>query len=103
MSRVRSALAAADDPGAVTDNVAATVETYERGLPAPWRLDATAAYVRHLANGIVGFRVEVEGLEGKWKFSQNHAERREKVATALAASADPDDRAVARPGRETGQ
>ena len=51
----------------------------------------------------MGFRVEVERLEGKWKFSQNHAERREKVATALAASADPDDRAVARPGRETGQ
>lgn len=94
----------ADTPDAVTDIVAATVETYERGMPTPWRLDATAAYVRHLANAIVGFRIEVERLEGKWKLSQNHpAERRENVAAALEASTDAGDRAVARLMRETGR
>ena len=93
-----------DTPDAVTDIVAATVETYERGMPTPWRLDATAAYVRQLANAIVGFRIEVERLEGKWKLSQNHpAERRAKVAAALGSSTDAGDRAVARLMRETGR
>ncbi len=91
-----------DEPGAVTDIVAATVQTYERGMPTPWRVDAADEYVRRLTAGIVGFRVEIEWLEGKWKLSQNQsAERREKVAAALEASADPDARAVARLMRET--
>lgn len=86
-----------DEPDAVTGIVAATVATYERGRPAPWQLDATAEYVRRLADGIVGFRVEVERLEGKWKLSQNQpAELRVKVAAALEGSADPDAREVAR-------
>ena len=86
-----------DDPDAVTEIVAATVETYERGMTEPWRVDTTAEYVRRLVGGIVGFRIAVEGLEGKWKLSQNQpAERRERVAAALEGSADPDARAVAR-------
>ena len=93
-----------DDPDEVTAIVADTVETYERGMPTPWRLDAGAEYVRRLADGIVGFRVAVERLEGKWKLSQNHpAERREKVAAALAAAGDPDARAVARLMRDAGR
>ncbi len=93
-----------DEPGAVTGVVADTVETYERGMPAPWRFDGTDEYARKLVNGIVGFRVEVERLEGKWKLSQNQpAERREKVAAALEVSADPDAREVARLMREPGQ
>lgn len=86
-----------DDPDAITGIVADTVAVYEGGMPAPWQLDAGAEYVRRLAAGIVGFRIEVERWEGKWKLSQNHpAERREKVAAALAGSADPDAQAVAR-------
>jgi transcriptional regulator len=34
---------------------------------------------------IVGFRIPVERIEGKWKLNQNHPpERREKVIAALA-------------------
>ena len=33
---------------------------------------------------IVGFRIEIEKIEGKWKLNQNHpAERRQKVVRAL--------------------
>ena len=86
-----------DAPDAVVGIVADTVEVYERGRSDPWRLDADAEYVRQLAAGIVGFWVEVERWEGKWKLSQNQpAERREKVAAALEGSSDPDARAVAR-------
>ncbi len=92
-----------DDPAGVTDIVAATVETYERTRPAPWRLDPAADYVRQMARAIVGFRVEIERLEGKWKLSQNHPpERRAKAMTALDASADADARAIARMMRAAG-
>ncbi len=86
-----------DDPAALVGIVADAVAAYESGRPEPWRLDAGAEYVRRLTAGIVGFRVEVERWEGKWKLSQNQpAERREKVAAALEASDDPGARAVAR-------
>ena len=40
--------------------------------------------VRKLIQGIVGFRIEISKLEGKWKLSQNQpVERRRKVAAAL--------------------
>jgi len=39
--------------------------------------------------GIVGFDIQIDRLEGKWKLSQNHpAERREKVIRSLLATGD---------------
>jgi transcriptional regulator len=91
-----------DDPDAVTEIVSATVETYERNRPAPWKLDASAEYVHKLVGGVVGFRIAVERLEGKWKLSQNQsAARRASVAAALESSADADGRAIARLMRAT--
>jgi transcriptional regulator len=50
-----------------------------------------------MVHGVVGFRVEISRLEGKWKLNQNHSqERRDKVARALAASDDPEAREIAR-------
>jgi transcriptional regulator len=38
---------------------------------------------------IVGFRIEISRLEGKWKLNQNHPrERRETVIEALASRGD---------------
>ncbi len=78
------------------------VTTYERAMPAPWQLDSRSEFVRKLALAVVGFRIELTRLEGKWKLGQNHpAERREKVAAHLAASSDAEAQAVAKLMRAT--
>ena len=91
-----------DDPDAVIGIVAEMARTYEANMPTPWQLEANSEYTRKLAGAIVGFRVEIEQLEGKWKLSQNHSvERREKVAAALESSTSTDAREIARLMRET--
>jgi transcriptional regulator len=81
----------------LTRTLAATVAVYEGARPQPWSLDTGTDFFRKMAKQVVGFRIEVHRLEGKWKLSQNHPrERQEKVARALAAAHDPDARAVAR-------
>jgi transcriptional regulator len=86
-----------EDPDAVTRILTAMVATYERSRPNPWTFDPGTAYFRKMVQAIVGFRVEITRLEGKWKLNQNHSqERRDRVARALAASDDPDAREVAR-------
>jgi transcriptional regulator len=86
-----------EDPEGITNIVAATVATYERNRANPWQFDPGAEYVRKLVNGIVGFRVEITRLEGKWKLNQNHpAERRAKVIAALESSTDVDALEIAR-------
>ena len=45
---------------------------------------------------IVGFRIEVEKIEGKWKLNQNHpVERRKKVVQALREQDDENAQAIA--------
>jgi transcriptional regulator len=47
-------------------------ETYEAGRPKPWRIDDQPdGFVDGLVKAIVGFELEVERLEGKFKLSQN--------------------------------
>jgi transcriptional regulator len=90
-----------DDPDAVADIVAATVATYERNMPVPWKLDKSTDYFHTMVKAIVGFRIEVTRLEGKWKLNQNQPpERREKVARVLGQSAEPDSQEIARLMRE---
>jgi transcriptional regulator len=86
-----------DDPQGVTDIVAATVSTYERHRAEPWQFDKSTEYVGKMVKAIVGFRVAIERLEGKWKLSQNHpAERRAKVIAALETSTSPEAHEIAR-------
>src|SRR5918998_521149 len=66
-----------------------TVLAYEGPRPEPWPFDESEPHVEGLLRAIVGFRIEVTRLEGKWKLSQNHPEeRRRKVIRALAARPD---------------
>ena len=45
---------------------------------------------------IVGFRIEIEKIEGKWKLNQNHpVERRQKVVRALQERGDENAQAIA--------
>lgn len=78
------------------------VRFYEATLPRPWDFDATIEHAQKMLQGIVGFRVEVTRIEGKWKLGQNHpAERREKAARALEQYEDENSRAVAELMRQT--
>ena len=78
------------------------VHFYERSLPRPWDVDPASEYVHKMLQGIVGFRVEVTRIEGKWKMGQNHpAERRAKAARALEQHEDESSRAVAELMRQT--
>jgi transcriptional regulator len=72
------------------------VDFFEASLPRPWKFDPASDYSRKMAGAIVGFRIEISRLEGKWKLNQNHPrERREKVVEALIASGDELSQSVA--------
>ena len=62
----------------------------------PWDFDESAPHVEQMLKAIVGFRIEITRLEGKWKLSQNHPEeRRRRVIRALSRQSDGDSRAIA--------
>jgi transcriptional regulator len=85
-----------EDPSALLDIVRRSVTVYEAGMPRPWAFDDSSPRVGRLLGQIVGFRFEIERLEGKWKLNQNHpVERRRKVADALRQRGGDDARAVA--------
>lgn len=74
-----------------------SVLAYEGSRPEPWPFDESEPHVETMLRAIVGFRIEVTRLEGKWKLSQNHPEaRRRRVAEALEARPDRDSREIAR-------
>jgi transcriptional regulator len=75
-----------EDRGALFEMVRRMVERYEGGRPRPWSLGEPSAFTDRMLAQIVGFRLAIERLEGKWKLNQNQPlDRRAKVADALAA------------------
>jgi transcriptional regulator len=78
------------------DIVRRTVAYYEGPRPEPWSMDLEGERLDGLLRAIVGFRVVISRLEGKWKLSQNHPEeRRRKVIVGLRAQADEDSQQIA--------
>lgn len=73
------------------------VTVYEAHQPRPWSLDdLDESFLDRMLAAIVGFEIDLDRLEGKWKLSQNHSEaRRENVILALNASPNPDARELA--------
>lgn len=85
-----------EDEDALAEIVRESVRVYERAMPRPWSFDGSATFVARLLAQIVGFRIEIEKIEGKWKLNQNHpAERREKVIRALREQGGENAQAVA--------
>ena len=86
-----------EDRDSLLDILRRSVAAYESPLPEPWPFDESAGHVEMLLKAIVGFRIEITRLEGKWKLSQNHSEgRRRKVVRALAERPDEDSKEIAR-------
>lgn len=89
-------LASFDDEARLIDLLARTSAHYEARAGGDWRFDAGNPAERAMLSGIVGFRLLAERIEIKDKLSQNHPRaNREAVAARLAASDDPDARAIA--------
>jgi transcriptional regulator len=74
-----------------------TVEKYERSMPAPWTIASDTSFFARLAKMVVGIRLDIDRLEGKWKLGQNHPpDLRRNVASMLAGQASVDARELAR-------
>jgi transcriptional regulator len=74
-----------EDPAKLLEIVQRSVTIYEGSMPRPWSFDGNATFVERLLAQIVGFRIVIDKIEGKWKLNQNHpVERREKVMRTLA-------------------
>jgi transcriptional regulator len=91
-----------EDRGALMQVVRDTVDRYEQAMPQSWTFDGSADFLDRLVQMIVGFHIEIDRIEGKWKLSQNHTpERRERVIGGLLASTDSGAHDVARLMRES--
>jgi transcriptional regulator len=78
-----------EDRTALLDIVRRSVTVYEAAMPRPWTFGGSSTLVDRLLAQIVGFRLPIERIEGKWKLNQNHpANRRARVAQALRAQGD---------------
>jgi transcriptional regulator len=85
-----------EDHAALFDIVRRSVNLYESGMPRPWVLGEPSTFLDRLLDQIVGFRIAIERIEGKWKVNQNHpAERRKKVVDALTGQGGEDPLAIA--------
>ena len=74
-----------DDAVALRQLLRKLTDRHERTMPQPWRMDdAPADYIDRNLKAIVGLRLPIERLEGKWKLSQNRTEAdREGVLAGL--------------------
>ena len=77
--------------------VGALTERHESARAQPWKLaDAPTDYIDGMLKAIVGFALPIQRLEGKRKLSQNRSPADVAgVRNGLAASPDPQDRALA--------
>ena len=72
------------DEAELHDLVVRLSNAYEAGRPQPWKAtELPAAYVSGMLRSIVGFAIEVERLEGKFKLSQNRPAEIPRVIAAL--------------------
>ncbi len=78
-------------------HVSALSDRHETGRTEPWATsDAPPAYMDQMLRAILGFRIRVTSLHGKWKLSQNRSQAdRSGVMDGLAADALPQNAAVA--------
>ncbi|MEA1673958.1 FMN-binding negative transcriptional regulator [Nitrospirillum sp. BR 11163] len=89
-----------EDADALLDLVGGLTHRHEENRAAPWTVsDAPADFIQAQLRGIVGFRLALTSLEGKWKMSQNRpAADRHGTAEGLARDGAADVAARVREG-----
>ena len=87
-----------EDAERLRDIVTTLTRRHEGKRAAPWAVsDAPEDYIRAQLRGIVGFRLPIERLEGKWKLSQNRTEAdRQGVIEGLEGEGGALEAAIAR-------
>ena len=85
---VHGSLEIIDNPKFVRGVVARLVTKHERDLPKPWRItDSDKIFIEDMIANIVGIRISIKKVVGKFKLSQNRTkEDRLGVASQLANS-----------------
>ncbi len=93
----RGRLRAVEDVAWLRQQLDDLVERHESGFDHPWRVDdAPADYIEKMLAAIVGIEIEITGLSGKWKISQNQpAINREGVVAGLRQQGTTDSQAMA--------
>ena len=94
---VHATLKPVHEPEALLDILEQLTRQHEATQPHPWQVgDAPADFTHKLLEHIVGVRLEIRRMQGKWKVSQNQPEtNRAKVASALSASTNSVSQAMA--------
>ncbi len=94
---VHGTLRLQNDPKVLKQIVQDYVAEYEVVMSSPWKLEsADESFVKNLTQAIVGFTIEIDRIEGKWKLYQNHSEeRRQGVINGLRERGNGDDVAIA--------
>jgi len=86
-----------DEPQGLLEILTQMSDFYESGQPNPWQVSADNTYIQNMLNAIVGFKIKITRIEGKWKLSQNHpAGRQERVISQLKTSTDAKAHAIAK-------
>jgi transcriptional regulator len=86
-----------EDSTALLDILNRSVNEYESSMAKPWSLGESTTFLDRMMTQIVGFRIEIDQIEGKWKLSQNHPmERREKVIHSLMLQGDENSVGIAK-------
>jgi transcriptional regulator len=87
-----------DDPAFVRANILALTREHESAREAPWHVsDAPESFIAQQLKAIVGVRIRIVRLEGKWKMSQNRPDQDiDGVVNGLSASTSDPDRVVGR-------
>jgi len=69
------AMRAIDDPTELRHHLERLTHRHESTRPDPWQVsDAPEDYIASQMRAIVGVRLEIQRIEGKWKMSQNRSE-----------------------------
>ena len=87
-------LALVEDEDGKNALLAGLIETHEPAFAEKWR-QMPDGFRRTMLAGIVGFRIPISRIEGKFKLSQNRPEVDRRTVHASHAAGDQDQRALA--------
>lgn len=85
-----------EDQESLKSIIEKTVQFYESSMPNPWQADFHDEFTDQLMKAIVGFKIRITKIEGKWKLSQNHSiERQQNVIRSLRQIQEYDSQKIA--------
>ncbi|WP_395447222.1 FMN-binding negative transcriptional regulator [Aminobacter sp. UC22_36] len=70
--QVRGTARVIDDKDWLAGQIAELTKTHEADRAEPWQVtDAPDAYIAAQIKGVIGLEIDITGIDGKWKVSQN--------------------------------